>query len=253
MNDIESLEILKDASAAAIYGSRASNGVVLITTKKGKAGKSKIEFGYFTGTQSPTGKREFLNAQQYVDYFLLAGKGAAHQDFLAGYYGSEAAAQADYASFVSSRLTRYSAGNTDWKTAKVNTDWQNLVLKDAPISQYDVNISGGNDKTHFFISGQYLDQTGILIANKYKRYSGRVNIDNQVRDWLTVGMNMNYSKSINYRVSNDNAFSTPLQIIALSPITPTIDPRTGLTSGALDLEKGKPNTNFPVFLAVNLP
>ncbi len=67
-NDIESIEILKDASAAAIYGSRASNGVVLITTKKGKVGKSKIEFGYFTGTQKPTGKRDFMNAQEYVEY-----------------------------------------------------------------------------------------------------------------------------------------------------------------------------------------
>ena len=86
INDIESIEILKDASAAAIYGSRASNGVVLISTKKGKNGTSKIDVGYFTGFQKPTGKREFLDSKQYVDYFTRAAKGAATQDLLLGYY-----------------------------------------------------------------------------------------------------------------------------------------------------------------------
>ena len=80
-NDIESIEILKDASSAAIYGAQASNGVVLITTKHGKAGKSKIDFGYFTGLQKPTGKREFLNAEEYVKYALQASDGGARYDF----------------------------------------------------------------------------------------------------------------------------------------------------------------------------
>ncbi len=247
MNDIESVEILKDASAAAIYGSRASNGVVLITTKKGKAGQSKIEFGYFTGTQKPTGKRKFLDSKQYVDFFTQAAVGAATQDSIFGYYDNVADALVDELDFVNRRFTRYSAGTDDWKTAKINTNWQDLAFQDAPISQYDLNISGGNEKTKFFISGQYLDQDGIVISNSYKRYSGRINVDHQVKDWLGIGMNMNFSRSRNYRISNDDAFSTPLQIVALSPITPEIDPRTGLLSGALDLSTGKPNTNFPVY------
>lgn len=247
MNDIESVQILKDASAAAIYGSRASNGVVLITTKKGKAGQSKIEFGYFTGTQKPTGHRKFLDSKQYVDFFTRAAVGAATQDSIFGYYNTVADALVDELDFVNSRFTRYSAGTDDWKTGSINTNWEDLVLRDAPISQYDLNISGGNDKTKFFISGQYLDQTGIVIANSYKRYSGRINLDHQVKSWLNVGANMNFSRSLNQRISNDDAFSTPLQIIALSPITPVIDPRTGLQSGALDLVKDKPNTNFPVY------
>lgn len=247
MNDIESVEILKDASAAAIYGSRASNGVVLITTKKGKAGQSKIEFGYFTGTQKPTGKRKFLDSKQYVDFFTRAAVGAATQDSIYGVFSNVADALADELDYVNSRFTRYSAGTDDWKTGKVNTDWDNLVFQDAPISQYDLNISGGSDKTKFFMSGQYLDQKGIIIANSYKRYSGRINIDHQVKNWLNIGANMNFSRSLNHRVSNDDAFSTPLQIIALSPITPVIDPRTGLLSGALDPAKGLPNTNYPVY------
>ena len=139
-NDIESLEILKDASAAAIYGSRASNGVVLITTKKGKAGKSKIEFGYFTGTQKPTGKRDFLNAKEFVDYTRMAAANAFRID-----------PSFDYVAFAESRLKRYSAGTDDYKTAAINVDWQDQAFQKAPISQYDLNFSGGNEKTTFFM------------------------------------------------------------------------------------------------------
>ncbi|MBC7508665.1 MAG: TonB-dependent receptor [Ferruginibacter sp.] len=235
-NDIESIEILKDASAAAIYGSRGSNGVVLITTKKGKAGKSKIEFGYFTGKQKPTGKRDFLNAKEYVDYFTMAAANAFRLD--SGF---------DYVAYTASRLKRYSAGNTDYQTAKVNTKWQDQAFQEAPISQYDLNFSGGNDKTTFYMGGQVLDQSGIIVGNSLKRYSGRLNLEHKVKDWLSLGVNMSFARTINNRVSNDNAFSTPLQIVALSPITPLIDPRTGLTSGALDLNTGNPNTNYPVY------
>lgn len=247
MNDIESIQILKDASSAAIYGSQGSNGVVLITTKKGRAGTSKLDVGYFTGSQKPTGKRDFLSAKQWVDFFERAGQGAANQDYLAGYYNTLDAAIADYKSYVESRFTRYSAGTDDWKTAKVNTNWQDQAFQTAPISQYDLNMSGGTDKTKFYLSGQYLDQAGILLDNNYKRYSARLNIDHQVKPWLSAGMNLSFARSRNARVSNDDQFSTPLQIVALSPVTPVIDPRTGLTSGALDATTGNPNTNFPVY------
>jgi TonB-dependent starch-binding outer membrane protein SusC len=247
MNDIESLDILKDASAAAIYGSRASNGVVLITTKKGKAGTSKIDLGYYTGLQYPTGRRKFLNTQQFIDMELAAGVGGAKQDFAAGLYNTLQDALDDNKDFVEGRLTRYSAGNEDWKTGKIFTDWQDEVFVRAPISQYDLNFSGGNDKTKYYASGQYLDQKGILISNSFKRYNGRLNLDQQIKNWLSIGINMSFSRTENNRLSNDDQFSTPLQIVALSPITPVLDPRTGLTSGALDTATGAPNTNFPVY------
>lgn len=247
MNDIASIEILKDASAAAIYGSRASNGVVLITTKKGKAGTSKIEFNYFTGVQNPTGKRQFLDAQQYVDYFTQAAIGAATQDVIYGYEPDLATAKQDELDYVQSRFTRYAAGSDNWKKGKVNTDWQDQAFQHAPISQYDINVSGGTDKTKIYLSGQYLDQNGIIVANRFKRYSARLNIDQQIRSWLSVGANMSFARSKNYRLSDDDQFSSPLQIVALSPITPVIDPRTGLISGALDPSTGAPNTNYPLY------
>ncbi|HLL44045.1 MAG TPA: TonB-dependent receptor [Segetibacter sp.] len=247
MNDIASIDILKDASATAIYGSQGSNGVVLITTKRGRTGTSKIEVNYYTGMQKPTGKREFLNAQQYIDFFRQSGIGAAKQDFAAGYFNTLQEAIDDYNSLLDSRFTRYSAGNEDWKTAKVNTNWQDQAFQRAPMSQYDLNFSGGTEKTKFYASGQYLDQKGIMIRNNYKRYNARLNLDQQVNNWLSFGMNMSFARSENNRLSNDNQFSTPLQVVALSPITPAIDPRTGLLSGALDPTTGNPNTNFPVY------
>lgn len=252
-NDIESIEILKDASSAAIYGSRASNGVVLITTKRGRAGRSKIDFNFFTGLQKPTGKREFMSAQEYVEYTRQAATGAGRYDYkydISG-YASEQEAIDDYLVFAESRLQRYSAGNEDYKTYLVNTNWQEEAFQRAPISQYDLSFSGGNEKTTFYMGGQYLDQTGIIVANAFKKYNARLNLDHKLNSWLNLGMNLNFARSQNKRVSNDNAFSSPLQIVALSPITPLIDPRTGLLSGASDPNRatnpGGPNTNYPVY------
>lgn len=242
-NDVASIEVLKDASAAAIYGARASNGVIIITTKKGKAGTSRVNFSAQWGSSEPSRHRDFMNAQQYVQIIQRAGLGAATQDFAAGAYETLAEAQEDYASFVNSRLTRYSAGNQDWETGEVSTNWEREAFQSASQSQYDLNLSGGNENTTYYVSGQYLDQTGILIGNAFRRYSARINLDNKVNSILNIGMNLSFAKTENDRVSNDNAFSTPMQIVALSPITPIIDPRSGLLSGSLPGAA----SNYPVY------
>ncbi|WP_432714578.1 SusC/RagA family TonB-linked outer membrane protein, partial [Pedobacter sp.] len=243
-NDIESIEVLKDASASAIYGARASNGVVLITTKQGKTGKTAINFNVLGGISSPSNHKEFLNAQQYVQLMRRAGEGAANQDFLLGDYDTIEDALADYNRIVTNRLIRYSAGNNDYETYKVNTNWEEAAYADKPLmQQYDLNFNGGNEKTKFYLGGQVLDQEGILIGNSYNRYSGRLNITNKATDFIEVGINLNFTNSINNRLSNDNAFSNPLQSVALSPITPLIDPRTGLLSGSLPGEA----SNYPVY------
>lgn len=232
-NDIESLEVLKDASASAIYGARASNGVVIITTKKGKSGAPSINFTAQFGDSQPSRHRDFLNASQYVQLEQRAALGAANQDYLAGYFSTLQSAQTYYTNYVNNRLTRYAAGSTNWQTNAVNTDWEKLAFQKAPQSQYDLNLSGGADKTTYYIGGQYLNQDGILVGNNFKRYSGRINLESKMYKNFTVGMNLSFARTVNNRVSNDDAFSTPLQIVALSPITPQIDPRTGLLSGTL--------------------
>ncbi|AMR31167.1 SusC/RagA family TonB-linked outer membrane protein [Mucilaginibacter sp. PAMC 26640] len=242
-NDVESIQILKDASASAIYGARASNGVVVITTKKGKAGAVKINFNSQFGNSKPSRHRQFLNSTQFVQLEQRAGVGAATQDFNQGFYDTIDNAVADYKSFVDGTLTTLSAGTDDWQTGKINTNWENLAYQNAPQQQYDLNVSGGNDKTTYYIGGQYLNQDGILFGNSFKRYSGRLNLDSKIDKNLTIGMNLSFGNTINNRVSNDNAFSTPLQIVALSPITPSIDPRSGLISGSLPGEA----EDFPLY------
>lgn len=231
-NDIESIEVLKDAAASAIYGARASNGVVLITTKQGKVGKTTIGFNVLAGANSPTSQREFLNAEQFVKIARRAGAGAGSFEFRNGEWPTLAAGLAYYAPRIETRLKRYAGGNDDYKTYKVNTNWEDGAYQKSPITQqYDLNVIGGTEKSKFYIAGQVMDQEGILIGNSYKRYSGRLNTTNKVNDFIELGVNLNFSSSVNNRLSNDNAFSSPMQAVALAPITPLIDPRTGLTTG----------------------
>jgi len=245
-NDIESVDILKDASASAIYGARAANGVLLITTKKGKTGDAKISFQAQFGLSTPSRHRKFLNTQQWLQIEKRAGVGAATQDVLAGLYGdpddpqSTTDALADYASYVESRFQRYGAG-ADY--AKNDVDWEKQAFQRAPQQIYDLSLSGGNDKTTYFISGQHVNQTGILKGNNFMKTSGRINLNTKVYKNLDVGMNLNFIRSLNKRIDNDNSFGTPLQIVALSPITPIIDPRSGLLSGSLPGAA----SNYPVY------
>ncbi|WP_210519639.1 SusC/RagA family TonB-linked outer membrane protein [Hymenobacter terricola] len=229
-NDIENVTVLKDAAAAAIYGSRGTNGVVLITTKRGKAGATRFNIGYQTGTSKATHLREFLNGKEYVELFTEALKNSGRSD------ASNA-----------TRFRGYAAGVTVDANYSVDTNWQDQVFHKGSFSQYDLNASGGNEKTKFFISGQYSTQEGILVGNKLQRIASRFNVDHQATDKLTLGANVSLSRTQNNRLPNDNAFSNPVQIVALAPITPLIDPRTGLTSGAFDPATGNPNTNFPFY------
>jgi TonB-linked SusC/RagA family outer membrane protein len=228
-NDIESYEILKDASASAIYGSRASNGVILITTKKGKAGAPKITFNMQFGSSEPSRHRQFLNTTQWLALEERAAVGAAKQDVIYGYEPDLPTAIADEKASLESTFTGLAAGSTDW--TKYNTNWEKEAFQSAPQQQYDLSFSGGNDKTTYYIGGQALNETGIIKGNALKRYSGRLNISSKMYSNFEVGMNMDFTHSYNERVANDDQFSTPLQVVALSPITPVIDPRSGLLSG----------------------
>lgn len=226
-NDIESISVLKDASATAIYGSRATNGVVIVTTKRGRVGATKFTVAYQTGLSSPTHLRDFLNASQYTELLTEARNNSG--------YSAESTAR---------RLRIISAGQDP---TSFDSNWQRQAFKRAPFSQYDLSASGGSDKTRFFISGQYSDQNGILVGNRYQRMNARFNLDHQATDKLTFGINLGATRSVNDRLPNDDAFSTPMQIVALSPLTPITDPRTNLPAGALDPATGTYSTNFPFY------
>lgn len=170
--DIESMEILKDASATAIYGSRAANGVVLITTKKGKLGKTKVEVESGYTLQSPAKKMDLMNASEYAEFtnqWLVSQKKAAHFDNPA------------------------SLGE--------GTDWQDLVLQNAPIYNSALNISGGNEKTQFALGAGYYKEEGIVKNAEYNRFNFRSSISHELSKCITVNASFIYSQN---RLDNKN-------------------------------------------------
>lgn len=228
-DDIESMEVLKDAASAAIYGARASNGVVLITTKKGKQGRTNIDLGYYAGFSDPTKKGNFLNADQYRQLLDASFKYNNYDD---GDYANAAEMWEDY------------TGTKDW-TGNANSNWVDEAFRRGHTQQYSLNINGGDAKTRFMISGNYNNNDGIIIGNRYVRTGGRLSLDHTVSKILDIGGSINMSKVDNYRISTDNAFSNPLQLNALPPIQPVRDASGQLNSSTvyynslIDVENGK--------------
>jgi TonB-linked SusC/RagA family outer membrane protein len=216
-NDIESFDILKDASAKAIYGSRGSNGVVIITTKKGKAGKTNFEANTQYGFNKPTHLRGFLNGPQYVELLLEA---ANNTDVIDGYDFNDPDSWTVYAEQTLDDLSGYA----DWRKGEINTDWQKLAFNDnAHTYSGDISASGGTDKTKFYVGLNYDNQDGIIIGNYFRRISGRINLEHNVSDKFKLGFNLSISRTRAARLPFDNEFSNPLQIVALAPITPVRD------------------------------
>jgi TonB-linked SusC/RagA family outer membrane protein len=230
-NDIESLEVLKDAAASAIYGARAANGVVLITTKKGtRNNKTIIELNTNFGISNPTTKRGFLNAKQYVQLITEAVTNDGKYDFANNINGftSEQEAIDFYYNFIKDNYLDPLSLGTDWQNAAVDVNYEDQQYrKNALARQVDLSVRGGNEKTRFFASGYYNDQEAIVIVNRFKRFGGRLNLDHSISDKLSVGINMSMTRSQLDRVTNDRAFSTPGQIMAQIPISPLFDPATG--------------------------
>ncbi len=212
-NDIESIEILKDASASAIYGSRAANGVILITTKRGKVGKTKFTVGYQKGFSQPTNKVDWLDRDGYFELFDEAFANSSSDGTINGTV------------FGLTRAGLYDIFVPGWDDPQnFNTDWQELAFQDGQLDQIDVSASGGTEKTRFFISGQFSEQDGILTKNSFERNAGRINIDHRATDKLSFGLDFSLSRTKNNRLSTDNAFSTTLQAIAQAPVQSPFDP-----------------------------
>ncbi len=230
-NDVESIQILKDASAAAIFGSRAANGVVLITTKQGRPGRTNFNYSFQTGTSEPTNKIEMMNAEEYINFMYQAAKNTDRIRASQGLSQNRV--------FILEDTFDYYSLGTDWRRCLatehggqggdcvVDTNWQDLAFQDATMYSHDLSASGGNDATRFFISGHYSDQDGILINDRFQRITGRLNLDHRANSKINVGMNLNLGRSFHQRLSTDNAFSTPIQLIAQMPISPLYYPEEG--------------------------
>jgi len=162
-NDIETYDILKDASATAIYGSRAANGVIIVTTKRGKKGTGKFAYDSFLSIQNVTSLLDTMSLSQY----------AVQQNALAEYYG--VGPRDEFA--VPSVL---GAG----------TNWQDEIYKTAIMENHQLSFSGSKDGTSYYISGGYADQQGIVVGSAFKRYTFKTNVDSKVKNWLSVGVSI---------------------------------------------------------------
>ena len=150
-SDIETMTILKDASSAAIYGANGSNGVILITTKRGGNQKTKVTFNSYTSTSSVAKKLDVLNASQYKSLMTEMGQ------------------------------------SINWAQYPYDNNWQNKALRTAQSSNYQLGISGGNEKTNYYLSGAYLSQEGVVMTNQLKRYTFKLNLDHKISNSIKVG------------------------------------------------------------------
>jgi len=221
-NDIASIEVLKDASAAAIYGSRASNGVVLITTKRGKTGKAQIDLDYYKGFQQVWKRPEILTGSQQTQLFLDAAANRypanangtvsalgvtfrSNADLTAYLYGPGGLAviNGQY-TYTNSGILRPLSQFQDPSTAP-NTNWSDLILRTAPITNYAVTFSGGSDAARYRLAVNYFDQQGTVVGSGYNRGSVRFTMDNKLSDKVRMGTSIGLSRGTNNRIINDNS------------------------------------------------
>lgn len=219
--DIESIQVLKDASASAIYGARAANGVVIITTKRGKEGKTNFTFTSQVGFSEPANKVGFLNRKEYLTLFEESFNNTLAAD------GSVWGSYTNYEDLLDDVFPYWRDKDDPTDLSKgPSTNWENQALRKGTIQQYDLTASGGNEKTKFYTSLSLANQEAIIIGNSFDRISARLNLDQKANKYVSFGVNLNPIRTRNYRVANDNAFSQPLQMVALPPIDPTHIPGT---------------------------
>ena len=208
-NEIESIEILKDASATSIYGSRGANGVVLITTRKGSEGKSQINIGVSHGVKEFANRLNFLNSEEFIEMYVdgLYGDFIGYDDW--GTYEERFTAMRDlldgygytfnsYAGFP--EIDEFGANPSEAPT----TNWQDEVFQTGVTQNYFINASGGDEKTRYFVSGDYYNEDGIMLNSGFERMNGRLSLDHSLTDKATISSNVSYLRSTSERIENDN-------------------------------------------------
>ena len=195
-DDVEDITVLKDAAAAAIYGSRGSNGVIVITTKRGRSGAGRVHFSGYTGTQNIAHQVHMLNSTEYMTYMNEA---AFNDGYGPDYFGV--------------------VGVDDKKTP---TDWQDEIFRNAPVSNVNLSVGGGTDRIQYFVSGSAFDQRGIAIGSSYIRQSGRVNLDFNATEKLKLKTSVDLSHEDHGRIEGDNTIDGVVtNAIALQPYLPS--------------------------------
>lgn len=252
-NDIESIQVLKDAASASIYGSRAANGVIVITTKKGKSGASKLSVDMFYGSQSPSkipetlSPLEFLEVQQKLAsgqgipftsniYINQGGKWVLPDYAVRGLGGFLAGDPAVDPAKYNLNLDPTGGGVGDYlilQTNKAGTNWFKEVFKPAMQKSYQISASGGSDKGQFFFSGNVYDHDGIMIGNDYRRYQARVNSSFNIGKRIRVGENINVAyQTTRASFGNPNEGSPLISTYGMPQLVPVYDIKGNFASPA---------------------
>ncbi len=214
-SDIQSIEVLKDASSTAIYGTRGANGVVIITTKKGTAltGKSRISINSYVSFNSPTNLPRIMSVEQ--DYLLIAerqrynaekGTSAWGSTSLSNYSASTVLSNVVSAPYEKSVYQLYNEGGVNWF---------DLILRNSVTNNHEVSLSGGDAKTSFVVSLGFMDEQGLLRNDDLKRYNGRINLDHKITDRLNVGANLQYTYR-NWDRREDNVYSQLIKMHSMA-------------------------------------
>ncbi len=250
--DIESLTILKDAAAASLYGSRAANGVVLITTKKGHSGKTKFNFKATYGTSETAMNKVYqpMSAEQYVDYVhdALIGEYLFWEE--PGLYPSDPGYQDPD---VMARAEQWaeedpSGGRWGITSPSANTNWRDVIYKTGKTIDYQFSAAGGTDKTIFYTGVGYNKIDGIIIGSDFERYSGRLNVNHKANDWIDIGIKqmLSHTNQNGYGDQTDQeqgiAYMSPLNMIfSMNPTQPVYN-----ADGTPNLDAGMGNVPNPL-------
>jgi TonB-linked SusC/RagA family outer membrane protein len=212
-DEIESIDILKDAAAASIYGSRGSNGVVIITTKRGRAGAPHVTFNAYAGIQDLPRQVDVLSGPEYVEYMSESATNDGYEPF------------GDGGPFD---------GLTPEEVSRFDTDWQSQVFRNAPISDVNLAVTGGIDRIRYYVTGSSFDQQGIALGSGYTRQAGRMNLDFDASSRLHLKSSLGVSRENTKRIENDNTIDGVVtNAIALNPWLPVRqggDPNADFTS-----------------------
>jgi len=190
--DIEDIQVLQGPSATAIYGSRATNGVLMITTKRGKAGETKFNYGYQYNIQTPPKKLQVMDLPQYAqmvkEFHAIAG-GVTPIEFL------------------------------DPSLLGKGTDWQGELFNNAAMQKHQLSLSGGSNTTTYYMSGEYLKQEGVAIGSGFDRYGFRINLDNKPKDWITIGANLSFNQTNEQlTTSSEGVITNALELTPQVPV-----------------------------------
>lgn len=238
--DIKSITVLKDAAASSLYGSRAANGVVIITTKKGKRGETEIALGVETGWSENLTEEKLVNNEQFRDLWIEGQINQYIQNRENAEFRRIYADNALYSTYLNQAVSDYEG---IYGTTNANADWMNAIYQTGTLRKYNLSARGGKEKTSFYISGDYLDQAGTILETGMKRYSGRLNLENQAKDWIRLGVNLSVAKSERDAANIDGNYAgglNPLYMArVLPPAAPIYDPEGygGYANLPNDIEK----------------